>query len=174
MAFSDPKSNLESLGLSEGITIADLGTGSGFYALEAAKMVKDGKVYAVDVQQELLARLKNTAHQAHVNNIHVIHGNIEKLGGTKIGDNTVDVALVCNTFFQIEHKDEFLKEVSRILKPGGRILLVDWQDSFGGMGPQAEHVVTERDAEEQFKKAGFIFVDGIDAGDHHYGHIYRK
>jgi ubiquinone/menaquinone biosynthesis C-methylase UbiE len=175
MAFSDPQSNLEKFGLSEGSIIADLGAGSGFYTLAAARLVKEsGKVYAVDVQQELLARLKNVAHQSKMHNVEVIHGNIEKVGGTYIRENSIDAALICNVFFQVDQKEEFLKEVKRILKVNGRILFIDWEDSFGGMGPQPEHVVTEKSAEEYLQKAGFTRVDSFDAGDHHYGFIFRK
>jgi ubiquinone/menaquinone biosynthesis C-methylase UbiE len=175
MAFTDPRKNLESLGLHEGQVVADLGAGSGFYSLAAAQMVSGGgKVYAVDVQAELLARLKNSAHQAHLNNIEVVHGDLEVLGGTKIREMTVDVAIVSNVLFQIEKKEDFLKEVRRILKPDGRTLLVDWSDSFGGLGPQAEQVFAEAKARELFTKQGFKEITKIDAGDHHYGLIFRK
>ncbi len=175
MAFSDPIKNLESLSLSEGAVVADLGAGSGFYTVAAAQLVQaHGKVYAVDVQQDLLSRLKNTAHEARLTNIEYVHGNAEKIGGTRIRDNSVDVVLACNIFFQIEEKENFLAEAKRILKPSGRILLVDWEDSFGGMGPQPQHVVAPTEAREYLQKAGFTKVSDIDAGEHHYGFIYRK
>jgi ubiquinone/menaquinone biosynthesis C-methylase UbiE len=173
MAFSDPAQILDQVGLSEGHIVADLGAGSGFYTLAAAKLVGSGKVYAVDVQADLLARIKNAAHAANLHNIEVLHGDMERLGGTRIRECSVDIALICNVLFQVEKKDDFLNEVKRILKPGGRVVLVDWADSFGGMGPAAEHVISEQDAEELFKKHGFTFINSIDAGDNHYGHTYH-
>ncbi len=175
MAFSDPQKNIEALGISEGSYVADLGAGSGFYSLAAAHMVgAGGKIYAVDVQQEVLTRLKNAAHAAHLANLEIIHGDMERLGGTRLKDQSVDIAFVCNALFQIDHKDDFMNEVKRILKPNGRVLLVDWMESFGGLGPQPEHVFSQIDATALCKKHGFILINSIHAGDHHYGLIVRK
>ncbi len=175
MAFSDPQRNIESMGLQEGSQVADLGAGSGFYTLGAAKIVgPSGKVYSIDVQPELLARIRNQAHADKLHNIEVIHGDVEKVGGTRLREISVDVVFACNILFQIEQKQDFVKEIKRILKSGGRVLVVDWQESFGGMGPHPDHVVTEEAARALFEKEGFVFINEIQAGDHHYGIIYRK
>jgi ubiquinone/menaquinone biosynthesis C-methylase UbiE len=175
MAFADPRKNLERLGLHAGQVVADLGAGSGFYTLVAAKMVSDGgKVYAVDVQQDLLVRLKNSAQAERLTNVEVVHGDMEQIGGTKIRDASVDVVIASNVLFQIEQKADFIKEIKRILKKGGRALIIDWSESFGGMGPQPNHVFTETMAKELFKKDGFVEISTLDAGDHHYGIIFRE
>lgn len=175
MAFSDPEKNIEQLGLSEGAVVADLGTGSGFYALAASKAVGDsGKVLAVEIQQEVLARVVNMAKAAGLKNMEFLHGDIEENGCTKIGDNVADVAIVANVLFQVEDKVGLVNETKRILKSSGRVLVVDWKESFGGLGPQTKDVVTEATAEDLFEKAGFVFVKEIAAGDHHYGLILRK
>lgn len=174
MAFSEPVKNLDVFGLQEGMVVADLGSGSGFYTVEAAKQIKSGKVYAIDIQEELLSRLRNLLAREHLASVELVHGDIETLGGTKLADGIADAALVCNVFFQIEKKDGFLLETKRILKPTGRVLLVEWSDSFGGLGPQPEHVVKEGKARELFKAKGFVEVKTFKAGDHHYGIIFRK
>ncbi|MDQ3076663.1 MAG: class I SAM-dependent methyltransferase [bacterium] len=175
MAFSDPQQNLESLGIQEGSYVADLGSGSGFYSFAAARLVGGGgKVYSIDVQQDLLSRIKNAAHVQKLHNIEVIHGDIERLGGTRLREASIDIVLLCNVLFQVEHKQDCVNEVKRILKPGGRVLIVDWQDSFGGMGPAPEHVFTELQVQELYEKSSFVFISSIDAGDHHYGVVYRK
>ena len=76
MAFTDPSSNLETFGLQEGMVIADLGTGSGFYSIEAAKKIKGGKIYAIDIQDGLLSRLHNSLSKEHVDTVELIHGNL--------------------------------------------------------------------------------------------------
>ncbi len=175
MAFSDPDKNIEQLSLSDGAVVADLGAGSGFYTMAAAKAVApSGKVYALDIQQELLSRITKAAHNSGITNIEVVHGDIEKMGGTRIKDSGVDVVIIANVLFQMEDKETFLKEAFRILKSGGRALVVDWADSFGGLGPQPEFVVPMQSARELFEKEGFTFVSSIVAGDHHYGFIFRK
>jgi ubiquinone/menaquinone biosynthesis C-methylase UbiE len=173
--FSDPKENLNQAGIDEGMMIADLGSGSGFYSLAAARMTGDkGRVFAVDVQKDLLQKLKNTAQAERIFNIEIIWGNVEKLGGTKIRDGFIDLALVSNLLFQIEFKKDFVREIKRILKRTGRVLVVDWSDSFGGMGPQPEAVMPEVEAKKLFEEAGFVFQKSISAGDHHYGLIFKN
>ena len=104
----------------------------------------------------------------------VIWGDIEKPNGTKLLDSSVDLVLLSNILFQIEKKDVLIKEVKRILKPGGRVMVVDWQDSFGGLGPKAEVVVRKDTAMDMFEKSGFHLDREMSAGAHHYGLIYKK
>lgn len=176
--FANPHENLEKFGLSAGSVVADLGAGTGHYATAAAKMVKglemEGKVYAIDVQKDLLDRLKNEAHREKLNNIEIIWGNVEKVGGTKLKDASVDVVIASNLFFQVEDKEGFAKEVHRILKSTGRLFFIEWSDSFGGIGPHKDAVVTESQARSFFEKNGFVVDRDVSVGSHHYGLVIRK
>lgn len=172
--FSDPAKNIEQLELTRNMIVADLGAGSGAYTLAAARKIKggEGKVYAIEVQRDLLKRIEDAAHKEHLNNIDYIWGNIEKRGGTKIHDKTVDCAIASNVLFQVEDQKGFLDEIKRILKPHGKLLLIDWTDSFGGMGPAAGQVVNATKAESLLAAIGFTKVKTIDAGAHHYGILF--
>ena len=172
--FANPQENLEKLGLSDGAIVADLGAATGHYALLAAQMVGEGKVYAVDVQKDLLDKLKNEANRQHITNVEVIWGNIEKVGGTKIKDASCDVAIASNVFFQIEDREGFAKEVARILKPTGRLFFIEWLDSFGGIGPTAQTVVKPATAKDFFEQHGFVIDRDVPVGSHHYGLVIRK
>lgn len=174
--FSDPQKILDQFKLATGRFVADLGSGAGFYAIIAAKMVGPlGRVYAVDALKDMLQKIKNEAVRNKLFNVEALWGNIEKLGGTRLADASVDTVLICNSLFQIEDKENFLLEVKRITRQEGRILLVDWKESFGGLGPQPEHVVSSETARSLFEKSGFLFERDIkDAGAHHYGLIFRR
>lgn len=175
MAFSDPQNIIDQLGLYPASVVADFGAGSGFYTFAAARAVGDkGRVYGVDVQKDLLAKLKNSAVQMRLGNIEVVWGNIEALGGTHLHDFSVDAVLLCNVLFQAEDKTAVVREVQRVLKSKGMVLVVDWSDSFGGMGPAAEHVFLETAARTLFEGEGFVFMRTIPAGDNHYGLVYAK
>jgi len=172
--FADPKKNIEQFAFHSGMTIADLGAGSGAYSLLAARTVGDlGKVYAIDVQKELLQRIKNDAIKEHLSNIEVVWGDIEKMGGTSLKDDLIDGAIVSNLLFQLQHKDIFRNEVHRILKPEGRVFVIDWTDSFGGIGPHPESVFSLVACRELFKE-GFVVDKEFNAGTHHYGIIFKK
>ncbi|MEK9184621.1 MAG: methyltransferase domain-containing protein [Patescibacteria group bacterium] len=172
MSFSDPEKNVAQFGIGHGMQVADLGAVSGFYTIESARKVGGaGKVYAIEVQKDLLSKLKNNAVHEHLLNVEVILGDIENIGGTHLRDGSIDRAIASNVLFQIEHKDNFCLEIKRILKPGGKVLVVDWSDK-SPLGPKT--VVSETFVRSLFEKAGFDFESSISAGDHHYGLIFNK
>lgn len=173
--FSDPAKNLEELEITTNFSIADLGSGAGFYTIASAKKIKGGtgRVYSVEVQRELLRHVEDLAKKEGLNNIDYIWGNIEKKGGTKIRDHIIDCAIASNVLFQVEDRAGFIEEVKRILKPEGKLLLIDWSESYGGMGPEPESVITSITAEGLFEKAGFKKLKNISAGAHHYGIIFK-
>lgn len=167
--FSDPASNLSKLGLIDGMKVVDLGAGSGFYTFESAKRVgSSGRVYAVDVFKDLLERIRSVGVVNGLRNIEVIWGNCEKIGGTKLGDSIADRVIASNILFQIEKLDDFVLEIKRILKPGGKVLVVDWSE-MSATSPKT--IVPSVKAQMVFEKAGFKLEQSFGAGDHHYGLI---
>jgi ubiquinone/menaquinone biosynthesis C-methylase UbiE len=171
--FSSPHENVLQLGLREGMTVGDFGAGSGHYARAAAGVVgQSGKVYAVDVQEDVLKHLKLNSHPHHQSIIESVWGDIEKPGGTHLRDATLDAVILANTFFQVEDRNALLAEIQRVLKSGGKLLVVDWAGSYGGIGPEQSKVVTEHDAEAFFINGGFHKVKSFRAGSHHYGIIF--
>ncbi len=174
-SFSSPHENVLQLGLREGMKVGDFGAGSGHYARAAAAAVgHSGRVYAIDVQEDVLKHLKLNTRAHHQSTIDTIWGDIEKLGGTHLRDASLDAVILANTFFQIENRFGLLGEMKRTLKSGGKTMIVDWAGSYGGMGPTQEQVVSEHTAEEFFIKGGFHKVKSFRAGPHHYGIIFTS
>jgi len=175
MTFANPKRNIEQFGLESGMDVADFGAGAGYLAIEAAEAVgKDGAVYVIDVQQELLTKATHLAQEHHLDSISFIHADLEKENGSTLPDESVDAVIVSNLLFQVEDKNAVLLEAYRLLRKDGRLLVVDWRESFGGVGPQPEHVLREEDVHTIAKNCGFTHGDDIDAGAYHYGMIFRK
>ena len=117
---------------------------------------------------------KKLVKKLRFKNIEIIWADLDHVGGTKLRENSMDAIIAANVFFQLEQKDNACTEIKRILKPGGRVLFVDWVSSFGGIGPQPQSVVPESEAKKLFEKHGFTEDRFIDAGAHHYGIIFRK
>jgi len=172
--FADPEQNILPLGLTEGMRVADFGAGSGFYSKACSPRVGyTGKVYAIEVQKSLVKKLESDISNWGLSNVECIWGDIEKRNGTKILDRSMDVVVISNVLFQAEDKIGLIDEAKRILKKGGKVLLIDWSDSFGGMGPSNENIVTENVAKELFEKRGFVVEQNISASAHHYGIIFK-
>jgi len=170
--FSDPSANLGRLGLTDGMKVVDIGAGSGFYSFDAGRRVGgSGRVYAIDVQKDLLERLRSAGASQGLRNIEVIWGNAEKLGGTKLKDAIADRVIASNVLFQIEKPDDFCLELKRIMKPGAKLLVVDWSE---GSALSPKTLIPIAKAQALFEKAGFKLEDSFNAGEHHYGLIFVK
>lgn len=172
--FSDPQKNIEQFHVDPGMKVADLGSGSGFYSLALAEAVGgSGKVFAVDIQKDLLSKLKNEANSQGYTQLEIVWGDIDEPNGSTLSDQLVDRVIIANTLFQLEKKDETIREAKRILKPKGKLLIVDWTDSFGGLGPHTSDVVSADQAIELAEENGFKLDREIMAGEHHYGLIFK-
>jgi ubiquinone/menaquinone biosynthesis C-methylase UbiE len=175
MAFANPQRNIEQFQLEPGMEVADFGAGSGHLAVEAAEVVgREGTVYVIDIQQELLTKATHLAKEHHLESMVFIHADLEQPNGSTLPDASIDAVIVSNILFQTEHKEAILSEAYRVLRPEGRMLLVDWSDSFGGIGPQPEHVLPEAEARNLAEHAGFVHLSDIDTGAYHYGMILQK
>ena len=155
--------------------VADFGAGSGAYTLAIAGALEGyGRIYAIDVQRDLLRRIANEAARKELNNVEVVWADLEKRGATKLADDALDLVLISNLLFQVENKKNVLSESFRVLHPGGRLTIIDWQESFGGMGPQKGDVVTKERALTLAKEVGYELQREFLAGAHHYGLIFRR
>jgi ubiquinone/menaquinone biosynthesis C-methylase UbiE len=176
LMFSDPNTIVQHLYIPIGASVADLGAGTGAYTLALSKKVgPEGKVYACDVQKDMLARLENEIKDHHITNVQTVLSNIESHQGTKLRDQSVDWVIIANVLFQVEDRDALIGEINRILKPAGSVLVVDWSESFGNLGPHEREVINALDAEKKFTTLGFKKTpQTIDAGSHHYGMVFKK
>jgi len=173
--FNHPQKNMLQAGFQPGDKIGEFGCGSGHVALALSGIVGEhGKVYAIDIQEDILTHLRDTIARAHLKNVDTIFGNIEQPGGTHLRDSVLDGVVLSNVLFQIDAIDDVLTEVKRTLKPGGKLLVSDWAGSYSGMGPSSERVVSEHRAEELCIEAGFHKVKSYRAGAHHYSILFTK
>jgi ubiquinone/menaquinone biosynthesis C-methylase UbiE len=165
--FSNPDKNIASLLLQEGMKVADFGAGNGFTTRAIAKRVgHTGHVYAIEVQKELVLKLESELKEWGIHNVSVIWGDIEKKGGTKIAEHSLDAVVISSVLFQVEEKLGLIDEARRVLKPGGRVLLIEWESGVPG-------VVTPKKAEELFTLRGFTYVEKVAESSHHYGIIFK-
>ena len=172
--FINPKLAVTHFHLRAGDAVGDFGAGVGDLTINLAKAVgTKGKVYALEIQKELLNTLSANAHSQGLNNISALWCDLEVLGGSKINDDALDVGVIVNTLFQIEDKINFALEVKRVLRSGAKLFIIDWTYSFRGMGPPAEQVINEQSARDLFESQGFLFERTFPAGAKHYGLALR-
>lgn len=175
MQFSNPDDNIRELGLKPGEKVVIFGSGSGGHTLATARALKGGgTVYGVDSRGHMVEKLKKEASEQHHMNVRVIDGNIERQGGTGVGSLSADTVVIPDTLFSHANKEGILKEADRILHPGGRMMVVDWVASFGGVGPEPDDVFSEEEALKLAKSVGFVYDRRFSAGNYHYALIFHK
>ena len=168
--FLTPDHLVRELYLKPGDRVADLGCGTGAYAIALAREVGEvGQVYAVDVHRDMLHTLTGTLERQKLMNVETLWADIEK--GVPIDAYSLDAVVMSNVLFQLTDIDAALSYVAKILKPEGMLLVVDWSKSHGGIGPHPSHVVVEERAEELVRNHGFRMQKRLPAGDYHYAFI---
>lgn len=172
----NPVQLLERAGISPNMRVGDFGCGGmGYFSLQAARMVGDnGIVYAVDILKSALTSVASLAKQAGLENVKTIWSNIEIPGVTKIPDHSLDLALVKNVLFQTKKREEFLREVTRLLKPGGIIMVVDWKLAGSPLGPLHEDRVPPEEVRSIARSLNLSEQDSFEAGQYHFGFLFKK
>jgi len=148
----------------------DFGCGSGGWVIPLAKELEEGRVLAVDILQEPLSALKAKAKLEKVSNVEIVSADIEK--GTELFDNSADLVLMTNLLFQCQDRKRVLEEGKRILKKGGKILVVDWEiDS--PLGPKEGRVSSE-EIKKISQSLGLKLKREFKASNYHYGLIFER
>ena len=175
--FLNPNEVLNQLKLLGEMIAADFGSGSGGWAIPLAKILEEGKVYAIDILEEPLSALRAKAKLGKIFNIEIIRADIEK--GAKLLKESCDLVLMTNLLFQCEDKKMVLEEGRRILKPGGKILVVDWTPTLPPpsqplVGPLPAQRVSPEDIKKIAEELDLKVEKEFEAGAYHYGLIFTK
>jgi ubiquinone/menaquinone biosynthesis C-methylase UbiE len=165
--FLNPEKILEKLDLNKKMVAADFGCGSGGWTIPLAKKVK--WVFAIDLLEEPLSALRGRMKMEKLSNIDPLRANVEEK--TTLLSESCDLVLMTNLLFQVENIKGVFEEAKRVLKKGGKILVVDWKEN-APVGP-GERVSVEK-IKEIAKESGFEFKEEFEAGIYHFGLIFLK
>ncbi len=131
-AWQLPDRVIAELDLKPGAVVADLGAGEGYFTFLLSKAVgRNGRVYAVDVEDRIVGNLEMRVQVKDAINVGVIHG---ELADPRLPDNTMDLVFLCNTYHHIESRSVYFKRLKQDLKKGGRVAVIDMRDDVTGLG----------------------------------------
>ncbi len=159
----NPLTFLELCGADEREIWADVGCGPGYFTLPLADRVK--KVFATDISTDMLDICRNRAREENLVNIEFIQSNSKEIG---IPSETVNRILLVNVFHEFSAVAEVLKELGRILKPAGRIYIIDWRYGEMESGPPLNHRVRKEQVARDLESAGFSFAGAYDLYEQNY------
>jgi len=146
-------------GVKPGMTVADIGAGTGLFTMLFADAVKPGgSVYAVDISPAFVEYIQETAQKRRVRNVTAVLTDGVEL---KLPDASVDLVYMSDVYHHFEHPAETLASIRRVLKPGGRLVVVDYERIPGVTPPaRVEHVrVDKRGAIREIEAAGFGLLE---------------
>lgn len=172
----NPFKALERAGLEPGMFVADLGCGAlGHFVFPAAQIVGgDGRVYAVDLDKRALKAIERTAQYEQFWNIVPVWSDIEVVHAARIHDESLDLTIVANNLYLAKNRAGLVSEAFRLTKPGGRVLVIEWQACEMVLGPPPKHRLESVAAKEVFNHPELELVDEFDPGDCHYALLYER
>jgi len=170
--FLNPEEVLDQLELKSDMTAVEFGCGSAGFTIPLAKRLDEGLVYAIDIQKEPLSALKGRIQLENIVNVRIIRGDVEKPEGSTLGPGSVDLVLIVNVLFQAANKNAIIAEVERVLKQGGKLLIVDWKPKVS-KGPEQGRVSAD-DVKKTAEERGLKLEEQFEAGRYHYGLIFNK
>jgi protein-L-isoaspartate O-methyltransferase len=157
VAEEQPDRMLAALHLAPGMTVADIGTGVGYHALKMSALVGPaGRVYASDIQDEMLAMLRRELEQRQINNVTPVHSGDTETGLPK---GSIDVALMVDVYHELGQPERFLARLKEALKPEGRLALVEFRGEDPDVPIKEEHKMTAEQAIRELAAAGFTLVE---------------
>lgn len=165
-----PTETLKKIGLEENHVICDIGAGSGIFTIPAS-MITNNKVYALEINDEMLSVIGEKAKSQGIKNIQLIKVQDENFD---MEDHSVDIVIMVTVLHEIENKFAFLGEVKRILSENGRIAVIEFHKWQTPMGPPTEHRMSKDEVIDHMKDIGYAVKEDIDLGENYYCLVFIK
>jgi ubiquinone/menaquinone biosynthesis C-methylase UbiE len=152
-AWQKPHEVIDALRLREGEQVADIGAGSGYFALRFARHVgPSGRVYAVDISKEMLAHLEAQAKAASVSNVRAV---LAPPDDPLLPDASIDRVFFCDVWHHVDDQASYLEKLKKVLRPDGQVVMIDFHKRDLPVGPPASMKIAREDLVAQMQAHGF-------------------
>ena len=139
-------------------TIADIGAGSGYHVFRMAPLAKNGLVYAVDIQVEMLKAIQKTKKLKKVANVETVLGNEKSIN---LPEHSVDKILMVDVYHEFNFPAEMIASIKKALKPNGRLFLIEYRGEDPNVPIKKIHKMSEKQAVMEMKAAGFKLEQNV-------------
>jgi SAM-dependent methyltransferase len=149
-----PETALDVIGIKPGMTVADVGAGVGYFTIRVAKRVgKEGKVFGVDVQPEMLSILKDRAAKAQLGNIVPV---LSSESNPRLPKNSCDLILLVDVYHEFSQPQRMLQQLKAALKPQGRLVLLEYRKEDPHIPIRSEHKMSVPEVRAEVEAEGLI------------------
>jgi SAM-dependent methyltransferase len=153
-AWQKPHQVIHALGLAPDAAVADIGAGTGYFSARLANMLKNGRVYAVDIEPGMVKHLAERAKREGLANLLPVAGAAE----SPRLPAKVDLALLVDVYHHVDDRERYFRDLRKSLKPGGRVAIIDFRlDSPDG--PPREARIAPEQVKAEMKKAGYALLE---------------
>jgi 2-polyprenyl-3-methyl-5-hydroxy-6-metoxy-1,4-benzoquinol methylase len=166
-----PRKAIEMMGLKGDEVVADIGAGSGYFSFRIAKKLPRGKVLANDIQPEMLDLVKKTAKENGVTNVEPVLGTEQE---PKLPEGAVDVVLMVDSYHEFDHPREMMLAIVKALKPGGRVVDVEYRGEDPKVEIKPHHKKTEAQARKEMEAVGLKWVKTLEDLPQQHMLIFQK
>lgn len=166
-----PNRVVRALELRPGDVVADIGAGTGYFTFRISPHVPDGRVFAVDIEEEMLELIRERMDRRGVRNVVPIQGTVRD---PNLPDESVDVALIVFTYTQFSHPREMMVHIREALKPGGRVVLVEYRGEDPTIPASPVYTITEAQATKELEAVGLRWRETRDILPQHHFMVFEK
>lgn len=143
---------IQKIDLSPAYVVADIGAGTGYYTFKISQKVPQGKVYAVEIQDEMIAYLNNRKKESGIENVEVIKGSNRS---ANLPDNSVDLAIMVDVYHELEYPHEMLHAIKKSLKSQGKLLLLEYRAEDPSIQIKPLHKMSVEQVNKELQANGF-------------------
>jgi ubiquinone/menaquinone biosynthesis C-methylase UbiE len=152
----EPDRAVNAIGIEAGQTVADLGAGSGYMTVRmAARVGPAGKVYATDIQPQMLELLRRRLARDNITNVELVLGAVDD---PKLPPSSLDLILMVDVYHEFSQPQKMLRGMRAALKPGGRLVLLEYRKEDPDVPIRYEHKMSVAEARQELEAEGFRFV----------------
>lgn len=147
---------IKNLPITENSVIADIGAGSGYYAFKMAKKAKQGQVFAVDIQPEMLAMIEKKKKSQKINHVLTVLGSEQD---PKLPKDTLDLAIMVDVYHELAYPHEMMTALYQSLKKGGKVVLLEYRAEDPNVPIKPLHKMTAAQVQKEMEAIGLSFVE---------------
>ena len=165
-----PESTLRRAGFSEGMSLCDIGAGTGIFSVAAAK-ISSAVVNALDISDEMLEIISRKKAEENLQNLNILKVESEEL---PLESGSCDLAIMVTVLHEIEDRISMVKEIKRVLSENGKLLVIEFHKKSTPMGPPVDHRISQETVEQLCSGSGFQKLEAFGMGNNFYGIIFKN
>lgn len=164
-----PEETLLKFNIDDSGTLLDIGCGIGYFTIPAAKILKNNKVIGIDIMPEIIGIAKEKAK-----GLGNLHFRTSEEYNFPVENNVIKYVFISNVLHEVEDKSRYFKEIKRVLKEEGYLLIIDWEKREMKMGPPIHERISRDKMVELCNEAGFSFIENVEINENHYGLKFKN